>query len=220
MSKFKAIILDLDGVIVDSEPIHLKAELAVCKKFNIQAPLSEWNNLMGWRSKEIFSYLSKKYGQDKKYNIKAMVDYKTAQYLKMSRTKLKAIPGAIKFIRECGIKFDKTALATSSKKKIKNSVFKKFGLENFFDVAVTADDIKHGKPHPEIYLKTIKKLKISAKQCLVVEDADNGIISAKRAGCKTIGITTTFSRSRLKTSGADWVVSDFKDLSILINKII
>jgi beta-phosphoglucomutase-like phosphatase (HAD superfamily) len=84
---------------------------------------------------------------------------------------------------------------------------------------VHGEDVKKGKPDPEIYLLAAKKLKYKSSECLVIEDALNGVIAAKKAGCKVIGITTSFSKNILKKSGADYVVNNYRELTKIVKKI-
>ncbi len=81
---------------------------------------------------------------------------------------------------------------------------------------VTSGDVKKGKSYPESYTVTVSKLKEKPEDCLVIEDSDNGVISAKSAGCQVCAITATFSPERLKSAGADVVVSSFKELSEIL----
>jgi beta-phosphoglucomutase-like phosphatase (HAD superfamily) len=77
---------------------------------------------------------------------------------------------------------------------------------------ITGDDIQHGKPHPEPYIKTIRALQLPAERCVVIEDSVYGIIAAKEAGCRVVGITTSFSEEKLLNAGADMVVNSFSSL--------
>ena len=70
-------------------------------------------------------------------------------------------------------------------------MFELLGLGSFFDAVVTVEDVINGKPHPEPYLRVVEKLGVPASKCLVIEDAVNGIYSAKEAGCRTVGLTTS-----------------------------
>jgi len=97
-------------------------------------------------------------------------------------------------------------------------IFNKFNLSDYFDVIVTKEEIKNGKPHPEPFLKTASKIEILPENCLVIEDSDNGIIAAKKAGCLVIGITTSLSREKLQEVGADHVVDSFDELEKILEQ--
>lgn len=209
MKKYKAIIFDMNGVIVDDEQLHVKADINTVKHFNLRVPLKEWPKFKGWKSQEIFSYLVRKYG-DKKIDIAEMVDYKIKEYFRISKYEVKQIADAINFLKFSKKIFPQIALVTSSVKIYQKFVFKKFNLKNYFDVIVTAEEFSKGKPDPESYLKALEKLKLNPGDCLVIEDSINGVISAKKAGCKVIAITTSFKKNSLQAAGADFIFSGFK----------
>jgi HAD superfamily hydrolase (TIGR01509 family) len=214
--KIKAIIFDMDGVLVDSEPIHEKAEREVCRQFGMEVAKSEWDGFRGRKLDDIFSYASKKYGTGKE-PIEEMIELKIQLYLFYALKEMELLPGVREFLDEMkkNQKY-RFALTTSGRKIQQNQILAKYQLENFFETMVTADDVKNGKPHPEPYIVTVEKLNEEPGVCLVIEDSDNGIISAKAAGCQTCGITTTFPEDRLKSAGAEMVVSDFYELARIL----
>lgn len=217
ISNIKAIILDMDGVIVDSEPIRERAEIETCREFGMEVSKSEWDNFRGKKLEDIFSYASQKYGKGNE-PIEKMIERKIELYLKIALQDLKIIDGAREFLEK--LKSDgrySFALTTSGRKIQQDQILEKFGLENIFPIMVTADDVKNGKPHPEPYAITAVKLNEKPQHCLVVEDSDNGIRSAKAAGCMACGITSQFfSRERLMQAGADVVVDHFSELSEIL----
>lgn len=216
MNKIKAIIFDMDGVLVDSEPIHEKAEIETCRQFGMDAPKKEWDNFRGKKLEDIFSYVSRKYGKGDE-PIEKMIEKKIELYLSYALLELQIISGAREFLK----KLEKTqkyryALTTSGRKVQQDQILAKFELADFFPIMVTADDVHNGKPHPEPYLITVERLKELPENCLVIEDSDNGVLSAKAAGCQVCGITNTFSREHLEKAGADLVVSDFQELAKIL----
>jgi beta-phosphoglucomutase-like phosphatase (HAD superfamily) len=84
-------------------------------------------------------------------------------------------------------------------------------------VLITGKDVVNGKPHPEPYLKAAERLGLLPQVCMVIEDSDNGIKSAKAAGCLAVGITTSFAKERLMQAGADYVVDSFSELASLLS---
>lgn len=213
MNEIKAIIFDMDGVIVDSEPIHEKAAMEVCREFGMDIPKDEWDGLRGKRLEDILSYASQKYGTGKE-PIEKMIGRKIEVYLSYALRDMQLVPGAIEFLEKLKeSQRYRCALTTSGRRVQQDQILAKFGLADFFEIIVTSGDVKNGKPHPEPYLITVEKLKESPENCLVIEDSDNGILSAKAAGCQVCAITTTFSRERLESVGADIVVSNFEELA-------
>lgn len=216
MNSIKALIFDMDGVIVDSEPIHEKAAMEVCHEFGIDIPKNEWDSLRGKRLEDILSYASQKYGTGKE-PIEKMIERKIEVYLSCALRDIQLIPGAIEFLEKLkkSQKY-RYALTTSGRRVQQDKILAKFGLADFFEIVVASNDVQNGKPHPEPYLITVEKLKESPENCLVIEDSDNGVLSAKAAGCQVCGIATTFSRERLESVGADMVVSGFEELSKIL----
>ncbi len=209
----RSIILDMDGVIVNSEPIHEKAEMETCREFGMIVPKSEWDNFRGKKLEDIFSYASRIYGTGEE-PIQNMVKKKIEIYLNLALRDLELVPGSVEFLQELkNRKKYRYALTTSGRKYQQEKILAKFRLEKFFDIMVTAEDVHNGKPDPEPYTVTVKKLNNKPEDCLVIEDSDNGILSAKAAGCRSCGITTTFDSDKLKTAGADLIVHNFHELS-------
>ncbi|NJK85813.1 MAG: HAD family phosphatase [Bacteroidales bacterium] len=103
------------------------------------------------------------------------------------------------------------AVATSADETKMLINLKVAGLEaKMFDALVNGLEVEHKKPHPEIYLKAAEKVGIQPSQCLVIEDAINGIVAAKSAGCKCLALTTSFSADKLEN--ADWIVKDLSEI--------
>lgn len=211
MHTIAAIIFDLDGVIVDSEPLHVRAEHALCKQFGIDAPWADWHRFKGQTDQEMFAYLVQHF-TDGTLSVSELCQAKRVAFAQLLATELQPIPGALEFIRWGKARYGKLALTTSSEPEIQQWIFERFGLQSYFDVVITSADIQHGKPHPEPYLKTLYALQLGAEQCVVIEDSVSGIQAAKAAGCQVVGITTTFAQEQLLQAGADRVVDQFASL--------
>jgi HAD superfamily hydrolase (TIGR01509 family) len=212
----KAIIFDFDGVIVDSEPIHEKAELQTCLDFGMKVPPAEWVNFRGTKIEDIFSFVSRKYGTGQE-PIEKMIEHKIALYLSLALSELQLIPGVDDFL--ASLKQDgkyRLALTTSGRLIQQEQILNKFNLAHFFEIIVTSDDCQLGKPNPEPYLITTKKLGERPENCLVIEDSDNGILSAKAAGCLACGVTNTFTGEKLKSAGADVVIKKLDELGNIL----
>ena len=125
---------------------------------------------------------------------------------------VKLVAGVLRFLELCQEAGWAIALTTSASREFQELAFDQFGLSGYFTVVVTGDDVSHGKPHPEPYLKTTEMLNRHPSECVVVEDSTNGIRSAKAAGCPTVGLSTSFSEEILAAAGGDVVVATFADL--------
>lgn len=211
MNGIQALIFDMDGVIADSEPLHFEAEQAILRQHGIEAPWSEWHMFTGLTDETIFRYIVDNF-TDGSYTPEELIKAKYGIFLTLLSEKLQPIPGALEFISWARKRYPKIALTTSSKKEVQQTVFNKFKLQPYFDVIITGDHIQHSKPHPEPYLKTVQALKLPAEVCMVFEDSLNGIKSAREAGCKVTGISTSFSSEELLEAGADRVIEKFSSL--------
>jgi len=206
----KALVFDMDGVIIDSEPIHAGIALNVLKDFNKEASLSELLKFSGIRNDEMWSVMRRRYGIDETVeNLVERQSQYTQQYFRHEKLKpVEGIPGLMKSARKHGLKI---ALATSSPREFAEHVLAKVGLIEYFDALVTGDDISHSKPDPEIYLKAAELLGIAADECIAIEDAPAGIESAKRAGMKCVAF---IGSGQQDTTWADFVVSSIWDIDL------
>ncbi len=211
----KAVIFDMDGVIVDSEHLHVLAEKEVLARHKINITEDDLYPLKGKTSSDIFfSILSK-------HNVKhvtpeQLAEEKTALYIKSAPQEIQLFEGFMDLLTHLHQKY-KIALTTSSNKQLQKLVFDKFNLYHLFEVVVTGDLVKNGKPHPEPYLLTIQKLGINPAEAIVIEDSDTGVTSAKNAGIKTIAVTHTFPKERLQH--ADFVVESLHKVKEVIEII-
>jgi len=204
----KAIIFDMDGVIINSEPLHFKAGKGVLKKYGKEIDWKFYSRYIGTGEEYFWSRIVK----ELKLNVdwKTIGDQKAAAYLEHLK-KVKAIPGVLDLIKRLKQRY-KLGLASSSVQKEIDIVLDKFKIRDCFDVVDSGEFIKKSKPEPDIYLITAKKLGVKPEECLVFEDAVNGVKAAKAAHMKCIAITTSFGVKDLK--GADFIIHTFEGFNI------
>ncbi len=206
------IIFDMDGVIVDSVPIHEEAERVTFRAFGIDVPPDAWRDFQGKTAYDIMQTAVDRYGQPR-HDIQTLVAYRTALVVQMSQGGVPLVPGAAEFIQKARSAYRKLAITTSSKRQILNAALGLHDLQHYFDAIVTGDDITRGKPAPEPYVVTRRQLGADARQTLVIEDADNGVTSAKRAGCRVAGLMTQLDAHTLEAAGADLACASYADLA-------
>ena len=210
LPKFEALLIDMDGVVIDSEPIHDAAQRIVYREFNLDVPESAFSAFRGMREKEIYEQIVRDFA-DGHGDVDGMVAAKERTYRELLKD-LTLIPGAATFLSSAARVY-RLALTTSSASIDQQIAFERFDLAGFFEVVVTAEDIEHPKPHPQPYLATAAKLGVPPSVCLVIEDSVNGVRSAVRAGCTVAGMTTSFDRDALTRAGAHFIVDSYDELA-------
>lgn len=208
----KGLVFDLDGVIIDSEPIQIELSLQVLKDVGADARYEEFYDFVGVRNEEMWDTLIERHGLNNTVD-ELMERQKVYLYKRFFEGKLEAIDGTPELIRSAKSMGLKIALATSSARFYAEHVLKSVGLYSFFNELVTADDISKSKPDPEIYLKAAKKLGLRPEDCIAVEDAFHGIKAAKGAGMKCIAYKNLNSGNQ-DTTYADFVVSSIRDIKL------
>ncbi|MCM8711406.1 HAD family phosphatase [Clostridium sp. SYSU_GA19001] len=208
---FKAAIFDMDGVIIDSEPIYYK----ICSEFlnglNVNMTKDEYYTYVGKPAEEMWKSLKKKYNL--KESIEELVKINRENYINYLKTSTeeKLIDGVMELMKSLYENNIKLALASSTSLKNIYTVLDKFNLTKFFQVIVSGDDIKEGKTSPQIFLYTAEKLKAAPCECIVIEDSCLGINSAKKAGMKCIAIDNVNSGKQDRSS-ADLIIKSFSDI--------
>lgn len=208
----KAVIFDMDGVIYDSEPIHVQSEKEVMLKYGVKITDEELQPYTGSTAKFMFEDLINKYRL--KTNFQKIFAEKNIIFFKLIQKELKPIPGVAKLI-DLLIKYKiKIGLATSSHYDLWNLVLNKLNIQDKFNTIIGAENITKPKPDPEIFLLTANKLNVFPKDCLVIEDSTNGVSAAKAAGMKCIGFNNSNSKGQ-DLSKADIIINKFEDFNIL-----
>jgi mannitol-1-/sugar-/sorbitol-6-phosphatase len=205
------ILFDMDGVLINSEPLHEFTLLELSGQFGRRFEKeSELQQFKGLPEVSIARLLKKIYPK-----VTLTTDEITKLRLKQLLENfdvVQMIEGSLEFVKRCKAAGFRLGLTTSAARVVQQLAFEKFGLSEYFDAVVTGEDIERGKPDPEPYLLTAANLSQPATACLVIEDAVSGVISGKAAGCLVVGITTSFAAADLRNGGADLVISSFRDL--------
>jgi beta-phosphoglucomutase len=214
---YKAIIFDLDGVIINSEDIHAKAKKKTLQQFGITYPETIFNDFKGRPDLVFWKHVALNLAHGR-YTVKELDDYKRVEYFNLI-DQMELVPGAMEFIAIVRSRFDKMALVSSATLPDLSVSDKKFNIIRWFDIIQLGEDTLNHKPHPEPFEKALVKLGITGSEAIVIEDSPNGILSAKTAGCYVIGITTGFNIHDLLNAGADNVAGSFGEIAGIIEKV-
>jgi len=183
---------------------------ALLKEFKLKISKKKIIEKTGETARDFFAYVNKL--NNTNFDVEMLIERKMSLQRKIFRDKLRLFPYVKEFLRELKKNKVKIALASSSRMEKIEFVLNLLRLRGKFDVIVSADDVKKGKPNPEIFLKAAKRLRIKPKDCVVIEDSVHGVRAAKRAKMYCIGVTNTFSRDKLKE--ADLVVESLREVSV------
>ena len=207
--QLKGIIFDMDGAVVNTVPLHFKA----------------WKKMFsGYGKRFTFKdYALKVDGIPRLSGARAILPELSGQDLEKAASKKQEY--FLGFLEKEGVKAHRDALyliKEARKNKIKRAiisssrncryVLKKAKLNRLFDVIIAGDDVKKGKPHPDIFLLAVKRLGLKARECVVIEDAVLGVIAARRAKIKVVGIDRHGKPSRLKR--ADSIVNNLRKITL------
>lgn len=176
----KAIIFDMDGLLVDSEPYWKIAEKICFGKLGLQLDDELLRQVMGFRLSEVVEhwYNYQPWGEKNFAAVEADV-LATVQQLISEHAN--ALPGVKQTLQLCKANGYKIALASSSAMSLINVVVDKLNIRHYFDLLVSAEFEPYGKPHPSVFLTTAAKLQVEPTECLVFEDSVNGMVAAKAA---------------------------------------
>jgi beta-phosphoglucomutase-like phosphatase (HAD superfamily) len=185
---FSGYIFDLDGTLVDTMPLHYTAWEAALRKAGLKGPLDEnlFYELGGVPSRKVASLLGKRHGLD----LDPVLVYRDKEEAFMSSLeKLALIAPVVEFARRIG-KTHPIAIASGGTRDVVASTLGKTGLAPLFPIVVTADDVEHGKPSPDMFLLAAKRMGVPAKECLVFEDGQPGIKAAEAAGMQWVFVSS------------------------------
>lgn len=206
----KAIIFDMDGVIIDSEPMHKKIEVELLEELGGTVTEEEHMTYTGTTDEYMWSSFKKKFQLEPA--VEDMITSKKERFMDQIHTipLVEGFEDVVKLFHDEGYLL---ALASSNNRSSVDQIIKQFDLEQYLEVSMSGEDIVNGKPAPDIFLKTAEKLKVEPEDCLVIEDAKNGVTAAKAAGMKCIGLDNPNSGVQ-DLSEADLVLTSYEELDL------
>lgn len=203
----------MDGVIIDSEPIHQELQEQLFKRHNISIGPEEYQTYIGRSSKNMWQELIKKHSLS--ISIEEVLKQDRDQYYQRLKSEpdLSPIPGVYELIQSLHDEQIKLVLASSSTMNSINVVLELFELSHFFSHKISGADLQFSKPNPEIFLVAADLSNSTKGKCVVIEDSHHGVTAAKSAHMKCIGFQNPNSGNQDLTS-ADMIIHHFKELTV------
>jgi HAD superfamily hydrolase (TIGR01509 family) len=198
----KAVLFDMDGVLLDSEEYICRAGIMMFKEKGYEVSPEDFQEFTGMGENRYLGGVAQKHGIPFELEKDKARTY--AIYGEIVAGKLKPFEGVVEFIEKCRSRGLKLAVASSADPPKVTINLEEIGIpSSTFGTVVTGLDIEHKKPSPDIFLKAAANLGVDARECLVIEDAVSGVSAGKAAGARVLALTTSFSAEELKR--ADWI---------------
>lgn len=212
----QAVIFDMDGVISDTQKFHAQVESQILKDYGIDmSPSAITHKYAGVDDKKMFEEIFNEH-QIQVPSLDEVVFKKWDLMAGVIHGNIKEIPFASQLIKTLHQRGFKLAIASASTKEFILQVVKELDLSAFFEAIVSAQEVPHGKPAPDIFLLAASRLSVSPDQTVVIEDGRSGMIAAEKAGMKSIGLVPDISADYPATK----LVTSLKDITIpLINSL-
>jgi beta-phosphoglucomutase-like phosphatase (HAD superfamily) len=207
----EAVIFDMDGVLIDSEPFWQESEMDAFARVGLRLTREMCMQTMGLRVDEVVDYWHRRHaweGVPSGEFEEAIIGGVAERILSKGEAK-EGVARALDFFRSRGVK---VALASSSAYRLIRAVTERFQLSHKFDCVYSAEDEEYGKPHPGVYLTTARRLDVSPAACLAVEDSFNGVLAAKAARMKCIAVPEEGARRDPRFQIADVILGSLEEI--------
>lgn len=206
----EAIIFDMDGVIIDSEPLWKKAIINVMRRVGFDFTIDMCNRTKGMRVDEVIRYWKTELNAD--FDSNKLSKEIVEEVIYLIKKEGKPVEGLEVILEKAKKNKQKIALASSSPSIIINVVLNKLNIVDYFDIVQSAEKEEFGKPHPGVFITTATKLNVNTENCLVIEDSLNGVIAGKAAKMKVVAIPEKEEKHLNKFSIADAVVKKLTEI--------
>ena len=208
----QCVIFDMDGVLIDSEPIHMACEREMFRLLGVSVTEEEHHSMIGSTDETMWTRIGSKHKISKQ--LPELIKLKKELYFEHleRNNKLEPIPYIPELIDDLLKNDFVLAVASSSLREQIDFILNKLDLRQFFRHTVSGEDVPVGKPNPDIFLKAAEWLGVNEQSCLVIEDSCNGVMAAKKANMKCIAYINPNS-GKQDLSSADMKISSFNEIS-------
>lgn len=208
----KAVLFDMDGVIVDTEPLHRKAYHQMFDDVNIQVDSALYESFTGQSTINICKRLVEHFKLKESPEYLMSLKRNNYKYLFNHDEGLALIDGVLDLIKEYHANAITLVVASSASMLGINQIFERFDLNQYFSAKFSGADLKQSKPHPQIFIKAAESTGFKKSECIVIEDSTNGMKAANAAGIYCVGYKSKHSSGQ-NYGLADKVISSFNELS-------
>lgn len=208
----EAVIFDLDGLLIDSEPLWQEAEILIFKQVNLVLTSELCRQTQGLRIDEVVDYWYRQYPWTNlsKLEVEELIVNKVIELIHLKGQPLPGVAQAIAFVKNQNVKI---ALASSSTSQIIQAALQKLNLTEVFVEIYSAESEMLGKPHPGVYLTTAQKLNVPPQSCLALEDSLNGVLAAKAAHMKCVAIPEAIQQKNPQFAIADLILKSLEEFN-------
>ena len=215
LKKIDAVIFDMDGVLIDSEPLWKIAMEEVFASVGCVLTREDFQKTVGLRIDEVIEFWHKEAGWENASpkEVEQAIVNRMIELIQENGDPLPGVLDTTEYLKGVDVK---VGLATSSYNILIETVLDAIGIRERFEVVHSAENEEYGKPHPAVYMTVAKELGVSAERCLVIEDSLNGIISGRAAKMKVVCIPEKTHHPEPKLSVADYM---FEDMSLFLEAI-
>ncbi|MFE9274971.1 HAD family hydrolase [Paenibacillus glucanolyticus] len=200
----QAFIFDMDGVIIDSEPMHFEVDIQVMNYYGSAITHEQLEQYVGMTNPEMWAAVKEQHNLTP--SVSEIIEYQLSNKIEMlTSSEMEPIDGIRELLAELKARNIPAAIASSSPPVFIKAVLRKFDLLDHFECVVSGEEVERGKPAPDVYLKAAELLGVKPQDCMVLEDARHGVAAAKAAGMKCIGFVNPNSGNQ-DLSQADYMV--------------
>ena len=211
----RAIIFDMDGLMIDSEKVYWDVGRQIAREFGKQVSDQTLGKMMGRSPIQSVEIYAADLGLSQ--SPRELLEMREARVKGLLEKGVEPMPGLFEVLEEFKPRY-KLGIATSAPMYLLEIVLRTLNLRRYFDALQTSDDVTHGKPDPEIYLKAMRKLGVPPGECVVLEDSSNGARAGKRAGAYTIAVPSQYTRDQ-DFSFVDYVAKNLIDAAQRVAQI-
>ncbi|MDO4287774.1 MAG: HAD family phosphatase [Eubacterium sp.] len=207
----KAVIFDMDGLMFDSEPVSVEAWVAAGKKMGVDITREMVMAVFGHNRSDLSDYWKKHFGQD--FDSEKAAEIREIEMQKYAREHgipmKRGLSALLKYLDRKNYLF---TIASSSSKALIHINTAMAGIADYFEMTVSGDEVRHGKPAPDIYLKAAQKLGVKPEECLVLEDSPAGIAAGAAAGMKTIMVPDMIAPTDKERAEAEMIADSLEEV--------